>query len=215
MAPNADTWQPAVADGLIYPRRPHRQQLGRIACSQQRLRQRRPSRVHRQAQLPRLGHAPTSHERPHTPRPFDHRSVAAPPATTQHTLALKCTRVRVTPGRGGPRFKRLRGMGRRQRRRNQADAPARVPPSRIARVRVDESTWATFKAAIGDQSVAEVLGRYVEAEAARAQRERMDEDDITERQLVDALEKARVLTGSLERITSRLEARLQLHTSGP
>jgi hypothetical protein len=93
-------------------------------------------------------------------------------------------------------------MGRRQRRRNQADAPARVPPSRIARVRVDESTWATFKAAIGDRSVAEVLGRYVEAEAARAQRRRMNEGNVTQRELVDALEQARVLTESLERMTS-------------
>jgi hypothetical protein len=110
-----------------------------------------------------------------------------------------CTR---NAGRGASAFHATERYGTPTAKKESGRRAARVPPSRIARVRVDESTWATFKAAIGDRSVAEVLGRYVEAEAARAQRRRMNEGNVTQRELVDALEQARVLTESLERMTS-------------
>ena len=77
---------------------------------------------------------------------------------------------------------------------------------------VSDSTWSEFRRAIGDRSVAEVLGRYVELEVARAQHDRMGHADITQRELVDALERAAVLTRSLQRITERLEARLRHRT---
>jgi hypothetical protein len=79
-------------------------------------------------------------------------------------------------------------------------------------VRVDEATWAEFRSAIGDCSVAEVLGRYVELEVARAQRARVGENDVTQRELVDAVERARVTTESLERVRQRLEALLPRQT---
>lgn len=101
-------------------------------------------------------------------------------------------------------------VGRRSRRRyNSPDhAPAGRAASRIARVHVTDSTWSEFRRAIGDRSVAEVLGRYVELEVARAQRDRLSADDVTQRELVDALGQAAVLTRSLQRITERLQARL-------
>jgi hypothetical protein len=102
-------------------------------------------------------------------------------------------------------------MGRRSRRRynNPDHAPAARAASRIARVHVTDSTWSEFRRVIGDRSVAEVLGRYVELEVARAQHDRMSDADITQRELVDALERAAVLTRSLQHITERLEARLR------
>jgi hypothetical protein len=101
-------------------------------------------------------------------------------------------------------------MGRRSRRRtsDQSPAPARSPASRIARVHVDDATWSEFRQAIGDRSVAEVLGRYVELEVARAQRDGLSGAEMTERELADALERAAALTQTLQRVTVRLEARL-------
>lgn len=76
-------------------------------------------------------------------------------------------------------------------------------------MRVDEDTWGEFRQAIGDRSVAEVLGRYVQLEIARALRARAAEDDMTQRELVDALERARVTMEALQRITKRLEAQVR------
>lgn len=71
-------------------------------------------------------------------------------------------------------------------------------------MRVDEDTWADFKQAIGDHSVAEVLGRYVETEVTRAQRDTVKHGGVTERELVDALERAEALTATLQEVTGRL-----------
>lgn len=97
-------------------------------------------------------------------------------------------------------------MGRRQRRRTTTDAsptPPR-PASRIARVHVDDATWAEFRAVIGDRSVAEVLGRYVQTEVARAHADRMRQDDVTDREVLEVLQRAEALTATLELLTSRL-----------
>jgi hypothetical protein len=101
-------------------------------------------------------------------------------------------------------------VGRRTRRRasDQHHAPPRHAASRIARVHVDDATWSEFRQAIGDRSVAEVLGRYVELEVARAQRDRLNGADMTERELVNALDRTAALTQTLQRVTLRLEARL-------
>jgi hypothetical protein len=102
-------------------------------------------------------------------------------------------------------------MGRRSRRRtsNPTNTAAPSPPaSRIARVRASDETWEDFRTAIGDRSVAEVLGRYVELEVARWQRERAGAADLSDRELADALDRARATTDALERITRRLEVRL-------
>lgn len=99
-------------------------------------------------------------------------------------------------------------MGRRSRRRS-GTTPAlqspTAPAARIARVGVDDATWAEFKRAIGDRSVAETLGRYVELEVARARRARGVEEDVTQRELVDALERARLTAEALQQVTRRLE----------
>jgi hypothetical protein len=100
-------------------------------------------------------------------------------------------------------------VGRRSRRRtSDQPAPTKRAASRIARVHVDDATWSEFRRAIGDRPVAEVLGRYVELEVARAQRARLSGADLTERELADALDRAAALTQTLQRITLRLEARL-------
>jgi hypothetical protein len=101
-------------------------------------------------------------------------------------------------------------VGRRSRRRasDQHHPPPRRSASRIARVHVDDATWNEFRQAIEDRSVAEVLGRYVELEVARAERARMSGADLTERELTDALDRAAALTQTLQRVTLRLEARL-------
>lgn len=100
-------------------------------------------------------------------------------------------------------------MGRRSRRRSTPSAVTSPPAAtRIARVRVDEATWAEFRSAICDRSVAEVLGRYVELEVARARRARAGENDVTHRELVDAVERARLTAEALERVRQRLEGLL-------
>jgi hypothetical protein len=105
--------------------------------------------------------------------------------------------------------RRLRVMGRRSRRREDLEiAQVRRPASRIARVGVDDHTWSEFRSVIGDRSVAEVLARYVELEVARARRQVASRDSVSERELVDVLERARTTAETLERIVRRLEVRL-------
>jgi hypothetical protein len=100
-------------------------------------------------------------------------------------------------------------VGRRSRRRasDQDHAPPRHAASRIARVHVDDATWSEFRQAIGDRSVAEVLGRYVEREVAQAQRDRLNGAEMTERELANALDRAAALTQTLQRVTLLLQAR--------
>jgi hypothetical protein len=100
-------------------------------------------------------------------------------------------------------------MGRRSRRRDgRQDVQARRPASRVARVGVDDDTWSEFRSIIGDRSVAGVLARYVELEVARARRQVASRDSVSERELVDVLERARITAETLERIVRRLEVRL-------
>lgn len=126
-----------------------------------------------------------------------------------HTFTFGDTSTRNAGGDSWP-SRDMASVGRRSRRRyNSPDhAPAGRAASRIARVHVTDSTWSEFRRAIGDRSVAEVLGRYVELEVARSQSERISDADISQRELVDALGQAAVLTRSLQRITERLQARL-------
>jgi hypothetical protein len=104
-------------------------------------------------------------------------------------------------------------MGRRQRRRQTdpwAIPPRKDPATRIARVRANDKVWAVFKSAIGNRTVADVLGGYVEAEIAKAKAKRLRKGDITGEELLDALddaaattEKLRILTGRLERLRAQ------------
>jgi hypothetical protein len=82
-----------------------------------------------------------------------------------------------------------------------------------ARVRVDDAVWRDFREAIGDRSVAEVLGNFVEAEVARWHRRRASDDrSLTDRELAEALERAQTLSTTLTAIVARLEVRLRLRS---
>lgn len=103
-------------------------------------------------------------------------------------------------------------MGRRQRRRTTASSPApAAPASRIARVRVDDETWAEFRAVTGDRSVAEVLGRYVQTEVARARADRARGGDVTDREVLDALDRVQATELELRALTARLEQLRRSH----
>src|SRR3954447_17260087 len=101
-------------------------------------------------------------------------------------------------------------MGRRSRKRT---APASRPSAaagvgQTARVSVDDATWREFRQSIGDQSVAQVLGTFVESRVARWHRRRVEEVSLTDDELVDAVERARALSETLGLLATRLEARL-------
>jgi hypothetical protein len=83
-------------------------------------------------------------------------------------------------------------------------------------VRVDDATWRDFRQAIGDRSVAEVLGAFVQTEVARWHRRRSDEPSLSDRELVEALERAEALSETLRALVGRLEARVgQRRYDGP
>lgn len=75
-------------------------------------------------------------------------------------------------------------------------------------MRANDKVWAEFKSAIGNRTVADVLGGYVEAEIAKAKAKRLRKGDITGDELLEALEDAAATTERLRLITGRLE-RLQ------
>lgn len=78
-------------------------------------------------------------------------------------------------------------MGKRSRRRG-VDVPGRVPAVwQTARVRVDDDTWAQYRRSLGERSVAEALGSYVEREVARAQLARASQAELNEREVLEAL----------------------------
>lgn len=78
----------------------------------------------------------------------------------------------------------------------------------MARVHVDDQTWAAFKQAAGRVPISEVLGqlvaRHVDREAAR----RLRAGSVDDRQLLDALVQARELQQDVAAIVARLERRL-------
>src|SRR5690242_2227991 len=102
-------------------------------------------------------------------------------------------------------------MGRRSRKRTAPGSRPSAAPGvgQPARVSVDDATWREFRQAIGDRSVAEVLGAFVESRVARWHRRRVEDVSLTDEELVDAVERARALSETLGRVVVRLEARLQ------
>lgn len=99
-------------------------------------------------------------------------------------------------------------MGRRSRRDKSRAPEQREPATRVARVRVDGATWAAYKASLGEQSVADALGRYVEAVVAKTEARKLEQQKLTERELVDALAQAERLQRSLGRLVEQLRWRL-------
>lgn len=85
----------------------------------------------------------------------------------------------------------------------------------MARVHVDDQTWAAFKQAAGPVPISEVLGqlvaRHVDREAAR----RLRDGSVDDRQLLDALVQARELHQDVVAIVVRLERRLDERSALP
>ena len=99
-------------------------------------------------------------------------------------------------------------MGKRSRRRV-VDVPGAVPAVwQTARVRVDDETWAEFRRSLGERSVAEALGSHVAREVARWQRERASRAQLSDQEVLEALERVEAATATLEALTVRLERRL-------
>lgn len=76
----------------------------------------------------------------------------------------------------------------------------------MARVRVDEDTWATFRALAGTRSISDVFGALVAQEVRRYRSQQLRDDALEPRELRDALERARQQQADLEILISRLEA---------
>lgn len=79
-----------------------------------------------------------------------------------------------------------------------------------ARVRVDDETWADFRSLLGERSVAEALGSHVEREVARWQFERASHAELSEREVLEALERVEAAKSTLEALAARLERRLPM-----
>jgi hypothetical protein len=78
----------------------------------------------------------------------------------------------------------------------------------MARVHVDDETWAAFKQAAGPVPISELLGRLVTEHVQRHAARRLHDGAIDDRQLLDALEQARELHADVAAIVARLALRL-------
>lgn len=101
-------------------------------------------------------------------------------------------------------------MGRKRRQQSRSAVSA-VPassesPTRMARVAVSDDVWADFRAAIGRRPISKVLGELVEREVQRYRSRRLRDGELDARELVDALERARMQQADLDAILRRLEA---------
>jgi hypothetical protein len=76
----------------------------------------------------------------------------------------------------------------------------------MARVAVADDVWTDFRAAAGHRAVSEVLGELVEREVARYRSQRLRDGRLEPRELVEALERARLQQDDLATIVERLEA---------
>ena len=69
---------------------------------------------------------------------------------------------------------------------------------------VDGETWAEYRRSLGERSVAEALGLYVEREIATARRRRAAEPDLSERDAEELLERLEDSGATLEAFAARL-----------
>jgi len=99
-------------------------------------------------------------------------------------------------------------MGKRGRRRVVGATDSTRPVWRTARVRVDDETWAEFRRSLGERSVAETLGAYVEGEVAQWRRRYASRAELGEREVLELLERIEAAGATLEALTARLERRL-------
>src|SRR4051812_38362246 len=109
----------------------------------------------------------------------------------RHTLAL-AMHGRHEYAREVERLRRLRGMGRRSRRRVATSEPDALPPvrDRQARVRVSDEVWMDFQRSTANRPIAVVLGELVERRVDRYRARQVDQGTVDERELVEALGRA-------------------------
>lgn len=100
-------------------------------------------------------------------------------------------------------------MGKRSRQRIRAEERGRPVPAkrdRMARVQVDDDVWREFRALAGYRAISEVLGELVEREVCRARSSRLRSGRLDDREVVDALDRARAQQAELAAIVARLES---------
>jgi DTW domain-containing protein YfiP len=99
-------------------------------------------------------------------------------------------------------------MGKRSRQvkqQREGAAAATTKRDRMARVQVDDATWADFRKMVGYRPVSEVLGELVTREVERYRSRRLREGELDDREVVEALERARAQQQDLQAIVERLE----------
>jgi hypothetical protein len=84
----------------------------------------------------------------------------------------------------------------------------------MARVRVSDEVWAEFRAAAGWQPINLYLGELVRREVDRQRSRRLRAGKLSDRELVDALDRASELYVQLAAIVDGLERRLDRKGSG-
>ncbi|MCW2997035.1 MAG: hypothetical protein JWN65_584 [Solirubrobacterales bacterium] len=101
-------------------------------------------------------------------------------------------------------------MGRRSRRRAATPNPNTSTPAardHQARVKVTDDVWRDFRTAAGERSVAVLLGELVDQEVTRHRIDRAAAGQVTDAELVAALEDARLLRDEIAAIADHLERR--------
>lgn len=100
------------------------------------------------------------------------------------------------------------GKRSRQRGRTAAGAAPAAVPTRMARVRVSDEVWADFAAAAAPGSLTSLLSALVEERVREHRRQQVVAGTVDDRELLAALERARVLHVDLTAVVGRLERRL-------
>jgi hypothetical protein len=99
-------------------------------------------------------------------------------------------------------------MGRRSRRRSLTERKPSAIRDHQARVKVSDATWAAFREAAGQRAISGVLGELVEREVDRHHRYRATAGDVTDAELVEALDQAHELHAQLAQMIAEAERRL-------
>ena len=89
-----------------------------------------------------------------------------------------------------------------------SDRVSVVQRDHMARVHVDDRTWAAFKQAAGPVPISELLGQLVTKHIDREAARRLRDGSVDDWQLLDALEEARWLHADVVATVAKLERRL-------
>lgn len=98
-------------------------------------------------------------------------------------------------------------MARRRRTKPRSSTAPRPATSRdhMARVRASDETWSDFRAAAGQQPLSVLLGELVERHVDRYRARRLQDGELDDTELLDALDRARELHSDLAALVTRLE----------